>query len=681
MNAAAQAGGLALLGGLPLAALGLAAAAATERLTRDTRLRERAWSLALHLPLMGALLAALAASRPAAVVRAPEPVAMAEIAATFEWAEVAPAAAPWSVDLTALSSWALGAALLGAVVRLLTALAGAGRAARLARRARPFLDARVQRQAAQGAARLGVSAPDIRVSADVGAPILAGVRRPVVLLPEVLVQAASPEALALICIHELAHRRRRDNLRLLVEEAVLGGLWFNPAAYPLRAGLRAVREEACDALALAAEPRAVRRLYAETLVRSLRLHAGPELQPAFIGAQRRTAMRLNALLHPVAPPRAGRRFAAAGLIGGLVIATGTAALATGLAQGDTADARKSVHSYTSVTTHDEPEGATSVAGTVLSDRFEDQGEGRSAAAGRVEVQASGVPSGVIEVDGRSQPAGYDPQGLKGRIARVETRNPDREGRPVFNLVTGRAALQQITPPARIEEARGGEPGAPDPAAAPAGRLAATLISRPRWVSRPTGEDLAAAYPVGAKASGTPGRATVECSVSAQGAMNGCTVLSESPAGAGFGRATLSVAGKFRMAATDEDGRSVGGGSVRIPMMWRLGDAADRMPTPPLVSYKLTPRPSLPATKPGQGGALTVFAERFIDQSPELGRYEGDVTLRGTTPRDTQVLLDGRPAPVDFDLGSLGAVASVEIEFRPAPNGGRQLSAMRITTGR
>lgn len=102
---------------------------------------------------------------------------------------------------------------------------------------------------------------------------------------------------------------------------------------------------------------------------------------------------------------------------------------------DTAPSRKSVQSYTSVITGDEPDGPANIALTVRSDSFEEKPDGRSVATGRVQVEASGAPAGLMEVDGRPQPAGFDPRTLQGRIQRVEIRNTEGEGQPVYNLIT------------------------------------------------------------------------------------------------------------------------------------------------------------------------------------------------------------------------------------------------------
>lgn len=145
-------------------------------------------------------------------------------------------------------------------------------------------------------------------------------------------------------------------------------------------------------------------------------------------------MRLNAVLNPAA--QAGRRTAA--VICGLALACagatalGSAALAQNALSGSQ---RNSVHSFTSTTDAGDPRGATDVSVTVLADAHEAQPDGRAVSSGDVQIEIRGAPAGMIEVNGRPQPAGFDPRALQGRIARVESRGGEGEGAPVFNIIT------------------------------------------------------------------------------------------------------------------------------------------------------------------------------------------------------------------------------------------------------
>jgi uncharacterized protein (TIGR03435 family) len=85
-----------------------------------------------------------------------------------------------------------------------------------------------------------------RVSQSKIEPGIVGVFRPVLILPEGILQRLSPGQLDAVIAHELCHVRRRDNLTAALHMAVEAVLWFHPLLWWIGAQLVEERERACD---------------------------------------------------------------------------------------------------------------------------------------------------------------------------------------------------------------------------------------------------------------------------------------------------------------------------------------------------------------------------------------------------------------------------------------------------
>ena len=98
---------------------------------------------------------------------------------------------------------------------------------------------------------------------------------------------------------------------------------------------------------------------------------------------------------------------------------------------------------------------------------------------------------------------------------------------------------------------------------------ATVITNADWLRRPNGDDLATYYPERAQRLGVSGRATLHCTVTAQGTLVDCSVASEDPADQGFGTAALKMTRLFKMRPQTRDGQAVDGASINIPLVFQL----------------------------------------------------------------------------------------------------------------
>lgn len=83
-----------------------------------------------------------------------------------------------------------------------------------------------------------------------------------------------------------------------------------------------------------------------------------------------------------------------------------------------------------------------------------------------------------------------------------------------------------------------------------------------WTQRPSARRISDLYPRSALSEGVGGRVVLQCTVAGDLSVN-CSVASETPSGAGFGRAALSASSSYRARATLSDGTSAVGSSTRI----------------------------------------------------------------------------------------------------------------------
>ncbi|HYJ80836.1 MAG TPA: M56 family metallopeptidase, partial [Longimicrobiaceae bacterium] len=220
-----------------------------------------------------------------------------------------PGRRPLDAGLVLAAAWLCGVLVVGA-----RAAASRVAARRLVQRARP----------APGWETAATRIPVLE-SAEVAAPALAGIRRPVVLLPPG--SAAWPEEMGRAVLqHELAHAERRDLLVDLLAQAACALHWYNPLAWYAARRLTVERERACDDRVLARGGDAL--AYASVLLAVARAAlAAPPAPRGLLAMARPTELelRFTAILDPAR--RRGRLTAASRT----VLAAGAALLLLPLA--------------------------------------------------------------------------------------------------------------------------------------------------------------------------------------------------------------------------------------------------------------------------------------------------------------------------------------------------------------
>ena len=100
-------------------------------------------------------------------------------------------------------------------------------------------------------------------------------------------------------------------------------------------------------------------------------------------------------------------------------------------------------------------------------------------------------------------------------------------------------------------------------------LVGALVTDPVWVSRPSGADIALAYPDGAARASFQGSAVLLCTATEAGLLADCAVEAEDPPNMGFDAAVLELSRHFVLHPKDKQGDFVMGRPVRGPIRFVL----------------------------------------------------------------------------------------------------------------
>ncbi len=140
----------------------------------------------------------------------------------------------------------------------------------------------------------GVPPRRVVVCGDQEPPRVAGLLRPRILLPAVILDALDVHELRAILLHEDAHRRRFDPLRGAAQRLIAAPLFFYPLLGPLLRRLRHSAELVCDERVLGAGVPAP--TYTSALSRTVQSCLLPA--PEILGAGSLLRQRLERIAHP-----------------------------------------------------------------------------------------------------------------------------------------------------------------------------------------------------------------------------------------------------------------------------------------------------------------------------------------------------------------------------------------------
>ena len=255
----------------------------------------------------------------------------------FASEDAVPAAGPGS-DVTAafpalpLSAWELLGRLwaAGALISFGWQVFAALRFRRaLGKTLRPPLAGDRELMEALGAAER----PALYRSGAVSAPIVLGLIRPILVLPE---ETSSPDVLGMILRHELIHYRRGDLAYQWLTAAAVSVHWFNPLVYWVRREIEGCCELSCDESLLRAMSRTERKRYGEVLLEQAggRLSGETAAAIGFSRAKKSLKERLIQIMTYREKRKAGAALAASVL----VLLAGCGAAAGPAASGDTVQA-------------------------------------------------------------------------------------------------------------------------------------------------------------------------------------------------------------------------------------------------------------------------------------------------------------------------------------------------------
>jgi len=201
------------------------------------------------------------------------------------------------------------------------------------------------------------------------------------------------------------------------------------------------------------------------------------------------------------------------------------------------------------------------------------------------------------------------------------------------------------------------------ACAPAAEAVATdVVIPPDWRKLPDGFSYIQVYPAAAREANVIGKVRLGCNVSAQGKLEQCQLLMQSPPGWGFGAAALAMTKSFSWRPETVNGVPVGGIPVVIPFDFGASSGEDRAVTiMAFVPDGSTPR----LVDPTWSQAPTRAQLASVFPSEDVGKVDsGYAVLRCKIKPDGSLTrcdaLTASPAASEFKLSALKLADSFKL---------------------
>ena len=226
----------------------------------------------------------------------------------------APRILPARVHLNFGAVWLFGIYLLGCVAMLIRLIV-CHRAVAQTIRSSKAADLNISRVTDECRSLLGLRhRVPVLVSSEAVSPMLVGVWRTVIVLPERIDQHLTREELRSILVHELHHLQRHDSTVHFVESLFLAFYWFHPAVWFARRESQRMREMACDEGTVAAL-NGQRRAYGLGMVKIAEMMTtqAPAVSLPILVSRSQMSARVFRILDPNLP--VGKRLSLPAIVG------------------------------------------------------------------------------------------------------------------------------------------------------------------------------------------------------------------------------------------------------------------------------------------------------------------------------------------------------------------------------